>query len=192
MVKSMNAAWNVPHFGYCDEVVMDGLISMRAELKDIAAKQGSKFSYLPIILKVFGVGCVWGSLYMFSGGHCEGPLPHPYFAAHLWHSLPSLHHWLHACALPSLHPIALVARLSVTESLHLLPACPSLNHCTCCRLQATSLALSSFPMLNATCDTEATQVVYRAAHNIGVAMDTPQGLLVPNVKNVNVCAAVPP
>ena len=47
-------------------------------------------------------------------------------------------------------------------------------------------------MLNATCDTEATQVVYRAAHNIGVAMDTPQGLLVPNVKNVNVCAAVPP
>jgi 2-oxoisovalerate dehydrogenase E2 component (dihydrolipoyl transacylase) len=52
MVKSMNAAWNVPHFGYSDEVVMDGLMELRAEVKDIAAKQGVKFSYMPIIIKV--------------------------------------------------------------------------------------------------------------------------------------------
>ncbi len=48
----MNAAWNVPHFGYSDEVVMDGLMELRAEVKDIAAKQGVKFSYMPIIIKV--------------------------------------------------------------------------------------------------------------------------------------------
>ena len=53
--------------------------------------------------------------------------------------------------------------------------------------QATSLALKSFPMLNATTDAEATQVVHRGAHNIGIAMDTPRGLLVPNVKHVEVC-----
>ena len=29
MVKSMNAAWAVPHFGYCDEITMDGLVSLR-------------------------------------------------------------------------------------------------------------------------------------------------------------------
>ena len=42
-------------------------------------------------------------------------------------------------------------------------------------------------MLNATTDAEATQVVHRGAHNIGIAMDTPRGLLVPNVKHVEVC-----
>ncbi len=52
MVKSMNAAWNVPHFVYCDEVVMDNLMQLRTELKDLAASKGVKFSYLPLILKV--------------------------------------------------------------------------------------------------------------------------------------------
>ena len=51
MVKSMNAAWRVPHFVYCDEIVMDNLIQLRGELKDLAASRGVKFSYLPLILK---------------------------------------------------------------------------------------------------------------------------------------------
>jgi 2-oxoisovalerate dehydrogenase E2 component (dihydrolipoyl transacylase) len=51
-------------------------------------------------------------------------------------------------------------------------------------LKATSLALRQYPSLNATVDDECTQVTHRARHNISVAMDTPKGLLVPNIKDV--------
>lgn len=99
MVKSMSAAWQVPHFGYCDEVCMDQLSAVRSALKPIAEARGLKFSYLPLILK------------------------------------------------------------------------------------ATSLALHAFPELNATVNADVSEVTQRAAHNIGVAMDTPRGLIVPNVKH---------
>ena len=51
-------------------------------------------------------------------------------------------------------------------------------------MQAASLALAQHPVLNASVNEEATELTYHAAHNICVAMDTPQGLLVPNIKNV--------
>ncbi|RFU36016.1 hypothetical protein B7463_g339, partial [Scytalidium lignicola] len=55
-------------------------------------------------------------------------------------------------------------------------------------IKATSLALNSYPILNARVDTDPTSqkpvLVMRSQHNIGVAMDTPQGLLVPVIKNV--------
>src|SRR5699024_3391608 len=54
---------------------------------------------------------------------------------------------------------------------------------------AVSLSLDQYPLLNAKVDTESDpngkpQIIMRSKHNIGVAMDTPQGLLVPNIKNV--------
>ncbi|KAJ3182781.1 hypothetical protein HDU87_008120 [Geranomyces variabilis] len=56
-------------------------------------------------------------------------------------------------------------------------------------IKALSMALNDFPILNArllnTEDASKAQLQYRGSHNIGVAMDTPQGLIVPNVKNVN-------
>lgn len=52
MAKAMNAAWSVPHFGYCDEVCMDGLIKLRSQLKPMAEARGVKLSYLPMIIKV--------------------------------------------------------------------------------------------------------------------------------------------
>jgi len=52
-------------------------------------------------------------------------------------------------------------------------------------LKATSLALKEYPMLNATVDdAECTSVTYRADHNISIAVDTPNGLIVPNIKKV--------
>lgn len=56
-------------------------------------------------------------------------------------------------------------------------------------IKAVSLALEEFPLMNARVDTgageDAPKLVMREKHNIGVAMDTPQGLLVPNIKDVS-------
>jgi 2-oxoisovalerate dehydrogenase E2 component (dihydrolipoyl transacylase) len=100
MVKSMTAAWAVPHFGYSDEYCMDGAMAARAALKAAAAARGIKFSYLPLIIK------------------------------------------------------------------------------------ATSLALTQFPQLNAAMSADGSELVHRGSHNIGVAVDSPRGLIVPNVKAV--------
>ncbi|KAL3671549.1 hypothetical protein V7S43_003466 [Phytophthora oleae] len=100
MVKSMNAALNVPHFGYADEIRMDALYDLRKELKPLAEARGVKLSFMPFIIK------------------------------------------------------------------------------------AASLALKYYPMLNATVNETETELTLVAAHNISLAMDTPTGLLVPNVKNV--------
>ncbi|KAK3585258.1 hypothetical protein CHS0354_006306 [Potamilus streckersoni] len=51
-------------------------------------------------------------------------------------------------------------------------------------IKATSLALLQYPILNSSVDEKCENITYKAAHNIGLAMDTKEGLLVPNVKNV--------
>jgi len=50
-------------------------------------------------------------------------------------------------------------------------------------VKATSLALSEFPMLNAHAAPDCSSYVERGSHNIGVAIDSPQGLVVPNIKD---------
>jgi 2-oxoisovalerate dehydrogenase E2 component (dihydrolipoyl transacylase) len=55
-------------------------------------------------------------------------------------------------------------------------------------IKAVSMALYQYPILNSRVDIDAKsgkpQLINRSQHNIGVAMDTPQGLLVPVIKNV--------
>nr|XP_056700711.1 lipoamide acyltransferase component of branched-chain alpha-keto acid dehydrogenase complex, mitochondrial [Euleptes europaea] len=51
-------------------------------------------------------------------------------------------------------------------------------------IKAASLGLLQYPILNASLDENCQNITYKASHNIGIAMDTEQGLVVPNVKNV--------
>ena len=51
-------------------------------------------------------------------------------------------------------------------------------------IKATSMALAKYPLLNASFDAEANRIMLWADHNIGIAMDTPRGLIVPVIKQV--------
>lgn len=51
-------------------------------------------------------------------------------------------------------------------------------------IKACSIALHSYPILNAHVDEKCENITFKAAHNIGIAVDTPDGLIVPNIKNV--------
>ncbi|KAG0241378.1 2-oxoacid dehydrogenases acyltransferase-domain-containing protein [Mortierella sp. GBAus27b] len=55
-------------------------------------------------------------------------------------------------------------------------------------IKALSVALEQYPIMNACLvdgdDALTAKLKYRASHNIGIAMDTPNGLIVPNIKNV--------
>lgn len=51
-------------------------------------------------------------------------------------------------------------------------------------IKALSLALKEFPIMNAQVNDDCTEITYFDDHNIGMAVDTKIGLLVPNVKQV--------
>jgi pyruvate dehydrogenase E2 component (dihydrolipoamide acetyltransferase) len=52
-------------------------------------------------------------------------------------------------------------------------------------LKALALTLRAFPKFNASIDAEGAQVIYKDYVHIGVAVDTPHGLLVPVIRNVD-------
>jgi len=51
-------------------------------------------------------------------------------------------------------------------------------------IKALSLALHEYPEINATFSSDQEHVIQRAAHNVGIAVDSPNGLVVPNIKHV--------
>lgn len=51
-------------------------------------------------------------------------------------------------------------------------------------VKAMSLALNEFPVINSQLNDDATEISYFADHNIGFAVDSKIGLLVPNIKRV--------
>lgn len=51
-------------------------------------------------------------------------------------------------------------------------------------IKATSQALLAFPVLNSSIAPGGAELIFHRSHNIGVAMDTTKGLIVPVIKNV--------
>uniref|UniRef100_K7G026 Dihydrolipoamide acetyltransferase component of pyruvate dehydrogenase complex n=1 Tax=Pelodiscus sinensis TaxID=13735 RepID=K7G026_PELSI len=145
MVKTMTAALQIPHFGYCDEIDLTQLVQLREELKPVAQARGVKVSFMPFFIKSSSLSTYLGTC-MY--GH---------------YMLPDV---LSFC--PLLFPLG---DKSIKRA-----------------LSAASLGLLHYPILNASVDENCQSITYKASHNIGVAMDTEQGLIVPNVKNVQVCS----
>ncbi len=52
-------------------------------------------------------------------------------------------------------------------------------------LKAAVSALKKFPRFNSTLDMEAEEIILKGYYNIGVAVDTPRGLIVPVIRNVD-------
>jgi 2-oxoisovalerate dehydrogenase E2 component (dihydrolipoyl transacylase) len=52
-------------------------------------------------------------------------------------------------------------------------------------VKSLSLALSQFPIVNSHVNDAGDEIHQYADHNVGMAVDSPMGLLVPNIKNVN-------
>ncbi|XLU79376.1 hypothetical protein S245_002797, partial [Arachis hypogaea] len=51
-------------------------------------------------------------------------------------------------------------------------------------VKSLSMALTKYPSLNSCFKEDSMEVIFKGSHNIGVAMATPNGLVVPNIKNV--------
>jgi len=52
-------------------------------------------------------------------------------------------------------------------------------------IKALVKAIKDYPVFNSSFDEENEEIIYRANINIGIAVDTPDGLIVPNIKNVD-------
>ncbi|XP_050219917.1 lipoamide acyltransferase component of branched-chain alpha-keto acid dehydrogenase complex, mitochondrial isoform X2 [Mercurialis annua] len=51
-------------------------------------------------------------------------------------------------------------------------------------IKSLSAALSRYPWMNSSFNEESVEVILKGSHNIGIAMATPHGLVVPNIRNV--------
>lgn len=51
-------------------------------------------------------------------------------------------------------------------------------------MKAISNGLLKYPILNASLDEQCEHIIFHKSHNIGIAMDTTQGLAVPVIKHV--------
>jgi pyruvate dehydrogenase E2 component (dihydrolipoamide acetyltransferase) len=52
-------------------------------------------------------------------------------------------------------------------------------------MRAVMQALKDYPIFNASLDSANNQIIYKKYYHIGIAVDTPHGLMVPKIRNVN-------
>ena len=57
-------------------------------------------------------------------------------------------------------------------------------------VKACSMSLTEYPIINSYFNAQQETITYKADHNIGVAMDTAHGLLVPNIKSVQLLSVL--
>lgn len=56
MAKKMEESLSIPHFGYCEEITVDALIELRKQMKQYAAAEGVKITYMPFFIKACSMG----------------------------------------------------------------------------------------------------------------------------------------
>lgn len=52
-------------------------------------------------------------------------------------------------------------------------------------VKAITLTMKDYPIFNSSFDHEKEEIIYKGFMNIGIAVDTPEGLIVPNIKNAD-------
>ncbi len=52
-------------------------------------------------------------------------------------------------------------------------------------VKAVTMALKEYPLLNASIDEERMEIIVKKYYNIGIAVDSPEGLVVPNIKDAD-------
>ena len=52
-------------------------------------------------------------------------------------------------------------------------------------IKAITLTIKDFPIFNTSFDHETEEIIYKDFMNIGIAVDTPEGLMVPNIKDAD-------
>lgn len=89
-------------------------------------------------------------------------------------------HFLYSCSADMTSVTSTRKKLNTVKTAEKLTHLPFI-------IKATSLALQQHPLLNSALDTsdpKKPSLTYRSSHNFGVAVDTPSGLLVPVIRDV--------
>lgn len=121
----------------------------------------------------------------------EKPIPLTRMQSHMFTTMTrslSIPHFLYADEI-DLTPLSAIRR-TVNGNVNANAANPPKLSFLPFIIKALSLALADYPLLNSRVETTTNEsnpphLIMRSNHNIGIAMDTPQGLLVPNIKNVS-------
>ncbi|EPZ35658.1 Chloramphenicol acetyltransferase-like domain-containing protein [Rozella allomycis CSF55] len=214
MIKSMTNALKVPHFGYYDEFCLDQLKSIKKELVDILDEPSTKLSFMPFFIKAASVALKkfpimnasldlennQDVLMLASNNIREEIKPQKITQLPTDRTLPvetkplngvqkaMIKSMTNALKVPHFgyyDEICLDQLKSIKKELVDILDEPSTKLSFMpFFIKAASVALKEFPIMNASLDLENNQVIYHHYHNIGVAIDSPQGLVVPNIKNV--------